>query len=517
MCFTNQPPIELTLNSNDQWTAGLTAHTSSDYRIELTDRAGRKGGNEAPYHLVVVPDEPPQVDIVDPQADVRAAPTNKVPLRISASDDFAVSGIKLVFHKLGEPEKAVICDATNLNEPEATARAEIDLTPLNLQPYELVAYHAEASDNNTLDGPGIGKSPVYFIEVTTNDEPVSESHSQGQKINLLQLEKQIIAATTAAPEERIRETLPKVAAVQRQTRDYAETFKNTSPVLAAAPPQARVEFDAALNSMAGAITSLDQLQSSPALASEEDALKHLYQAAGLFPELKPCMCNCTGIKIVAEAIEKKKKEEQKKREQELPKVIAQARKVAAAQAQLNGLYRKSAGEAPSRAAQSNSPRQGQNASGGRGEPSRDGNAPATNPPAVNQDEAETTDSRDDGQKQFAAAPSEEQKKLAEQASELAAKLRELAGSDPRVSSRHSQRMSDVASDMRRAGDFLAANNSHAAEDTGRLAWNQLEEIVGALEVLSNDQPHASEAAAEQYPKEYGQQISDYLRALSYQK
>ena len=517
MCFTNQRPVELTRDSNNQWTASLAATNSFDYRVELVDKAGRKGGNENPYHVVVVADAPPQVDIVGPGADIRADPTNKIPLQISATDDFGVSGIKLVFHKLSEPENTVVCNATNLNKPETSALAELDLTPLHLQPYDVVAYHAEASDNNTLDGPGIGKSPVYFIEVTSKEEAMpSESHSQAQKINLLQLEKQIIAATTAVAEDAVREKLPDVGAVQRLSREYAETFKESSSVLAAAPPEARVEFDAALGAMDGAIKSLDHIQRNPALASEDDALKHLYQAVRLFPDLKPCMCNCTGIKIVAEAIEKKKMDEKTKREQELPKVIAQAKKIAGAQAQLNGLYRKSAEDSPSLAKGGGKP-PGQTGPGGGSEHSQDGKLLAKNPSAAGPDGAKPPNSPDDGQKQTTGDPSAEQTKLAAQVSELAAKLRELAGSDPRISSRHSQHMSDVAGNMQQAADLAAANNSQAADDTGRLAFTELEEIVGALEILSNDQLHASDSAAEAYPKEYGQKIADYLRTLSYEK
>ena len=344
----------------------------------------------------------------------------------------------------------------------------------------------------------------------------SESHSQAQKINLLQLEKQIIAATTAVAEDAVREKLPDVGAVQRLSREYAETFKESSSVLAAAPPEARVEFDAALGAMDGAIKSLDHIQRNPALASEDDALKHLYQAVRLFPDLKPCMCNCTGIKIVAEAIEKKKMDEKTTREQELPKVIAQAKKIAGAQAQLNGLYRKSAEDSPSLAKGGGKP-PGQTGPGGGSEHSQDGKLLAKNPSAAGPDGAKPPNSPDDGQKQTTGDPSAEQTKLAAQVSELAAKLRELAGSDPRISSRHSQHMSDVAGNMRQAADLAAANNSQAADDTGRLAFTELEEIVGALEILSNDQLHASDSAAEAYPKEYGQKIADYLRTLSYEK
>ena len=432
LCLSNQPPIELTRDADNRWTANLAKPVSADYRLELIDTKGRTGGNDTPYHLVVVPDEPPLVDIVDPQADVRANPTDKVPLRVTASDDFAVTGIKVVYHKLGQPEQSLTCLATNLDEASAGATAAIDLTPLHLQPYELVAYHAEARDNNTLDGPGTGKSPVYFIEFTTNSEVVPSSGGGGggggQKINLLELEKQIIAATTAVPEEKLREKLPDVASVQRQTQEYAQTFRDNSPILAAAPPEARTEFDAALKSMGGAIIALNMVQREPSLTSEEDALEHLYQAVKYFPELKPCMCNCTGIKIVAQAIEKKKQEDKQQQKKELPKLIAQAKKAAAAQAQLNGLYRRTAEEANPSLAKKEGQKPGSKPGSGNNGPTGENPPPADNPDAPEPPKADNPEDQ-----QMAANPSVAQTRLAEQASEMAAKLRELAGNNPQIS------------------------------------------------------------------------------------
>ena len=41
---------------------------------------------------------------------MRASATNKVPLKISATDDFGVGAIKVIFHRLGGPEQAILAN-----------------------------------------------------------------------------------------------------------------------------------------------------------------------------------------------------------------------------------------------------------------------------------------------------------------------------------------------------------------------------------------------------------------------
>ena len=61
-----------------------------------------------------------------------------------------------------------------------------------------MAHYAEATDFNTLDGSGIGRSPVYFVEYTTNLMVLGRCNGRSSKVNLLDLEKEILAATTAS-------------------------------------------------------------------------------------------------------------------------------------------------------------------------------------------------------------------------------------------------------------------------------------------------------------------------------
>jgi hypothetical protein len=507
--FASQPNMDLAANSKNLWTASVKATNDIYYWVELADASGHKGGNETPYHIKVLPDEPPKVDIIDPAMDIRADATNKVPMKISVTDDFGVEEIKLVFQKLNGPEQTIVCAKKDANQKEATADAQIDLTPLHLHEYELVAYHAEARDNNTLDGPGIGKSPVYFIEYTTKGEPLSECHGgKAQKINLLVIEKQIIAATTAIEDKEVSEKMPEVAAIQRQTKAYAEIFQN-SFILSISPPEARTEFTAAIDAMDTAAKELDDLKRPAALKAEEAALDHLYQVTKLLPELEAGMCHCKGncIKIVLEAIEKLKESQKKQREEELPKIIAQAKQVAAKQAALADIYRRS----PEKEGESKN--ESTNKPAALAKSGKSGNGKTGQSDSEPKPETEATH----GAGNLAENPAldQEQQKLSEEAAALAEKLRELSGKDPRVSHGLSQGMNRVSAHMAKAANQIAHGHPSSALVSAGLGLSGLSGIISDLEQLLDESPRATDMATEEYPKEFQSLISQYLRRLSY--
>jgi Domain of unknown function (DUF4175) len=507
--FASQPELDLTPDSGNVWTANVKATNDLYYWVELADAAGHKGGNETPFHIKVLPDEPPKVEIVDPGMDIRSEATNQVALKISATDDFGVEDVKLVFRKLNGAEQTVLCAKKNLNDKEALADARIDLTPLHLKEYELVAYHAEARDNNTLDGPGLGKSPVYFIEYTTKGEVLSQCNGSGscQKINLLMLEKQIIAATTAIDDKLASEKFPEVATIQRQTKAYAEIFKD-SFILSISPPEARTEFAAAIDSMEQAAKHLDDLERPAALKAEDDALEHLYQVTRLLPELEAGMCHGQGncIKIVLEAIEKLKDSQKKKRDQELPKIIAQAKRIAARQAELADIYRRSQkenqpGDESTNKSSSLSP--GNKSAGGK--PGQ----------AAGQNLAEADGQDGSTNSGSAGSLEQEQQRLSDEAAALAEKLRELSGKDPRVGLGLSHNMRDVARHLAHAANGIARRSPSSALQASGFGLSGLSGVITEMELLLDDNPRATDMATEEYPKEFEPLISEYLRRLSY--
>lgn len=347
------PDLDLVPGPGHQWSGQLQATKDTDYWIVLADAKGHPGGNETPYHLKVLPDKPPKVDILEPGEDLRAEATNTIPLLISASDDFGVQQVKLVYHKLGEPEQAIICAQTNHKNGEVTARAGLDLAGMNLREYEIVAYHAEAIDNNTLDGPGIGASPVFFIEITNEegDKSKPKSKGNGQKVNLLVIQKQIIADTTALAPTAPPEPFNELSGRQKEAAEFADLYLKALSERGGGGEAAKL-MEQAAEEMRTAGDALARRSRSEALPPEEKALANLYQVLKLKPELEnlptepppPSETKTNApqnemVNVVLEAIKKQKKEPPS--DEEIAQALEEAKRLSQSQAGMNQAYERS--------------------------------------------------------------------------------------------------------------------------------------------------------------------------------
>jgi hypothetical protein len=458
-------------SSNGAWSFKTTATTNTFYWIDLLDRSGHKGGNDGAFQLSVTADGPPKVVISQPGTDIRADPTNKISIKIEATDDYGLSDLKFVFHKLNSPEQTLVLPLNPTNNLETKAETEIDLSKLHLEDFDVVAYHAEARDNNNLDGPGIGKSPVYFIEITGREQPLSQCQGGGNStsVNLLTLEKQILGATVRA-NSTDESKLDDIAAQQDKTREYAEMFK-ASPLFDQAPPEAMSKFESAIANMGQAKRSLETHDKTASIKAEEQALADLYQTAKLLPEFES-QCrggNCKGLKILLQAIEKQKKKKRDDTRDALTKLLQQLRQAKAGQKQMQSAY-ESACQNP-----------------GNGQPKEN----ASNSELAKQ-----------------------QEQLAAEAAALQKKLGELAGKDGRISHSQSATVGRAQQAMIRAAQIVKSGQPATASKWGENSMMELGNAIGALELLFKHEASTADVSEEEYPKQFEAAVSDYFKRLS---
>jgi hypothetical protein len=511
--FSALPTLELTPGPGHQWTGQLKAAKDTDYWIELADAQGHPGGNEQPYHLKVVPDAAPKVEIIEPGQDMRAEATNTIPLKLSASDDFGVTQMKLVYHKLGSPEQAVACTQTNRENGELIARAALDLSKLELREYEVVAYHAEALDNNTLDGPGKGASPVYFVEITNEEGLTNKSQGNSPKVNLLAIQKHIIADTAALAANASAEKFKDLSERQKEAGEFAKLYADA---LNQAGPAAGAGtlMEQAMQEMKSAESALAQRNRSEAIPPEEKALASLYQVIKLKPELenlptqpppesqeKPPTNEV--VNVVLEAIKKQAKEQPSN--EEIAQALEEAKRLSQSQAGVNQAIERP-GQSNSNAnaevkanGQEKSPAGGQGA-GEKESESKKGQAGANGAASA---EAQ------------ALAQMEEQ--LSREAAALAETLAKLEGKDARLGHNAGQSMGQAAAQMAAAARALRQGNASQAGTSGAQGRMQVDKVVALLQRLLKDQPNLSDVAAEDFPKEYEALISEYLKKLSYEE
>lgn len=561
--FSGLPELGLTPASDGSWSARLDISKDTDYWIALADKKGHPGGNERPYHIKALPDEPPKVEITEPGGDIRSAATNTVVVRVSASDDFEVEDIKLVFNKLGGPEQTITATREREKNNDVFACAELDLSQLDLKDYELVAYHAEARDNNSLDGPGIGKSPVYFVEITDEEGKPCLAQCQGQKVNLLVIQKQIIADTTALAPEAEMPKFQELSARQRDAAEFGRMYLDA--ITGQGPEAAATEMRGAIQDMESATSQLDQSQRAGALPPEESALAHLYQVVKLMPELGnlPTSTNAVAqkpppdpkVKVVLEAIKQLKKEQPDKKE--LEDALEAARNLTQAQAGLNNAMRQLAdsraapqgqtpAQNPSTAAgknqgqkqgkgkgqgqgqgqgegqgQAQAQAQGNGQGQGEGTPQNQaqqppkGNTPGQ--PASEQNKEPTPELADAAVPEKPAEMAQKEEELSKEAADLAEKLNRMAGKDKRVGHNLGHKAGNAAAKLTAATRALGQGRVGVAGENGFQGELDLRNVVDQLERVLQNQPEPSDIANEDYPTEYETEIAEYLKKLSHQE
>ena len=96
--------------------------------------------------------------------DIRAAATNRIALRFAASDDFGVAEVRILYHRLGSPEQELKVPRLTRRDSDFVGEAELDLSGLKLDEYELVAYHAVSGDKlwSVNLGLGISSPPITY-------------------------------------------------------------------------------------------------------------------------------------------------------------------------------------------------------------------------------------------------------------------------------------------------------------------------------------------------------------------
>ena len=578
LAFTNGTVAELKRDAQGLWTAEVPVAKDNEFRFELFDAKGRKGGDETAHRLVAIPDASPKVDFELPGGDIRAAATNRVPLKLAASDDFGIAGMKLVFHRLGGPEQELPIAKWTATGKDAVAEVELDLAPLKLRQFELVAYHAEVRDNNTLDGPDVGRSPTYFIEITDIEGGKCLSQKQGQKVNLLTIQKQIIADTAALAAASPKEKFDELTLRQRDALEFGKLYqKGLSETGAPLPVQGAM--NAAVTAMTQAAGTLEQGRRDAALPPEETALARLYEVLKLMPELKDLPTQLPplaqqpkeappqqppAVKVVLEALKKQKKEDPK--QQELAKVLEQIQQLARQQAGISSAC-ENPGSSPSGAAATEAPRSAQTQApkdGSNPPPTAKSGDPKPAPSAGQKPGRQSGKGKGSGQGQGEGEPKDElakkdsdakpgdaagqkpgqgrkpgegkagkadqtepkeakelaqlapkQESLSQEAKELAERLARIAGKGSRQGKAAGGQLSQAAAKMSEAAQAMRSGNGSGAGAKGNESSGALGNAAALVEALLAGRPEIGDMASEDAPKQYEGALADYFKRLSH--
>lgn len=144
------------------------------YHFEATMADGTRLSDGIDRRITVRPDEAPAVKITSHETKIEVSPDEVIEFDFTVTDDFGIESVGFVHHFAGQSEQAskVPVDLPELaNTPdEVEGTFTFELGPLNLQPKDVVVLRLEATDNNSLTGPGVGKSAEFMLRVASPED-----------------------------------------------------------------------------------------------------------------------------------------------------------------------------------------------------------------------------------------------------------------------------------------------------------------------------------------------------------
>lgn len=175
-------PLSLKV-SDRQANGAISIKTDQIYRIILRNQEGRANIDPPQYRITVLPDRMPDVRIISPGKDSYLTENMLVSLLISATDDFGISSMNLVYQKTPDGEiqrKALPADkkVTTL-----TVHYVWDVSNLGLIPEDVMSYYVELFDNDTISGPKRVVSQTFTLRFPSISEIYDQLNStQDQQV-----------------------------------------------------------------------------------------------------------------------------------------------------------------------------------------------------------------------------------------------------------------------------------------------------------------------------------------------
>jgi len=152
------------------------------YVFNLADESGLRSSRPTTFSIKVKPDRAPSVRATLLGISGLVVPRVRIPLSYTAGDEFSVTQMRLEHAWTGQSGNSVEQSGSidfvlldpNLTEllgkPEIKSVAVFDVEPLEIPEDVSLRVTLAADDNNTLSGPGTGKSREFLLRVVSEEE-----------------------------------------------------------------------------------------------------------------------------------------------------------------------------------------------------------------------------------------------------------------------------------------------------------------------------------------------------------
>lgn len=175
----NQFPLNV---EGDQLRGNLYVFNPGTYSLSIRDELGLENVNPVQYRIHLIPDKYPQAEIMSPTEDLEITGSEILPLIYSASDDFGLTAIRLIYQMVGT-ERSITLKGFEDNRSAGLERFKWDLASLALTPGDRVSYRLEVWDNDSVSGPKVGYSRTLTLRVRDERDRAARESERAQEIS----------------------------------------------------------------------------------------------------------------------------------------------------------------------------------------------------------------------------------------------------------------------------------------------------------------------------------------------
>ncbi len=362
---------EMVISDGNTLTTTVDVVADGTYTVELLCIDGFSNEIPIEYAIKAIPDAVPEVVVKEPGRDIKTTKLGEVEIVAEATDDYGIATLKLMYRVGSDELQELVMESSDplvesgvvdtRQRRVAAGRYTFYIEEFDVEPGDIISYYAHATDNNTLTGPGEASSDIYFIEIRPFNENFQEAEAEpgppmpNPLLKIIGTQKQIIRETSnhintkpsSVTEEyrsAVKQTADKQTKLRDETQKLADEFSTAMQGESPVTPEILMNLEDAIAEMRDAADSLNAIQPTEAIPSEQEALELLMKVNLELPKILMQMRNSNpqlaeNLELEMEELQSELENQQNELDTEMQEqteeMLDQARQMLGEQQQLN--------------------------------------------------------------------------------------------------------------------------------------------------------------------------------------
>lgn len=228
-------------------TGRFTLTSSGTYHVELRDKAGLTNVDPVAWRLVAMSDGYPTIAMIEPTKDIDIDPKARLPIRVTITDDYGFSSLKLHYRLVKSRYAQAESKFTSKDvaiSGDGTVRdvATIwDLAGIGITPDDVYEFYLEVADNDVVAGPKTAKTSTYKVRLPSLEEVFAQTDRTQSEVSKEMKELAKEADEIRKEAETLQRELQKQQAAQGKELSWNEAKKAEELVKRQAELEKRME------------------------------------------------------------------------------------------------------------------------------------------------------------------------------------------------------------------------------------------------------------------------------------